>query len=108
MNEEDAFRAIDFVKKSAEQYGQAKADVSYIEKYFTSLKSELMGEETGTLGAKEAYAYSHPRYKDQLQALKIAVAEEAKLKYLLEAAKMTIEVFKTLEFSKRVEMRAFQ
>jgi hypothetical protein len=108
MTEEDAFRAIDFVKKNASSYGQAKANVSYIEKFLTSLKSELMSDETGTLGAKEAYAYSHPRYKDQLQALKIAIEQESTLKYQMEAAKMSIEVFKTLEFSKRVEARAFQ
>ena len=49
-----------------------------------------MNEETGTLGNKEAYAYAHPDYVAQLEALKIATEEEERLKYMLSAAQARI------------------
>lgn len=64
-----------------------------------------MNEETGTLGAKEQYAYSHPDYVLQLEALKVATFEEEKLKYMLSAAQARIEVWKTQEYSKRQELK---
>lgn len=77
----------------------------FIENYLTTVKSRLMNEESGTLGNKEAYAYAHPEYVQQLEALKIAIEKEEHLKYMLLAAQARIDVWKTQEYSKRQELK---
>ena len=98
-------KAINFMIETAPKFAQAKADRVFIENYLRTVKSRLMNEEAGTLGNKEAYAYAHPDYIAQLEALKIATNEEERLKYLLLAAQARIEVWKTQEYSKRQELK---
>lgn len=86
-------------------FAQAKANRVFLENYISTVKSRLMLEEEGTLGHKDAYAKSHPDYIAQLEALKIATEEEERLKYMLLAAQARIDVWKTMEFTKRQEMK---
>jgi hypothetical protein len=58
------------------------------------------------LGKQESWAYSQPEYMEILQGLKVAVEEEVKLHWLLQAAQARIEVFKTMEFTKRQEIKS--
>jgi len=106
MTDEEAMKCIDYIRDNAPKFAEAESDVVYIENYLKSLKSELMAEETGTLGAKEAFAYSHPRYIEQLQGLKVAVAIKTEIKWRMEAAKLKFEFWKTQQFNNRVEARA--
>jgi hypothetical protein len=106
MTDEEAMKCIDYIRDNAPKFAEAESDVVYIENYLKSLKSELMTEETGTLGAKEAFAYSHPRYIEQLQGLKVAVAIKTEIKWRMEAAKLKFEFWKTQQFNNRVEARA--
>ena len=102
----DPTKAIEFIQKNAATYAQAKADRLYIEGYLKYLKASLMNEsDSSSLGAKEQYAYSHARYLEQLSAMKVATEVEEQLKYLMEAAKMKVEVWKTQEYTKRTEMK---
>lgn len=101
----DPQKAINYLIEKAPEFAQAKADRVFIENYLRTVKSRLMNEETGTLGNKEAYAYAHPDYVAQLEALKIATKEEERLKYMLAAAQARIEVWKTTEYTKRQEMK---
>ena len=102
----DPTRAIVFIQENATLYAQAKADRLYIEGYLKYLKASLMnGSDSSSLGAKEQYAYSHDRYLEQLDAMKMAIEAEERLKYLMEAAKMKVEVWKTQEYTKRTEMK---
>jgi hypothetical protein len=64
-----------------------------------------MNDESGTLGAKEAYAYAHPKYVEMLEALKTAEMNKEHLKYMLDAAKLKVEVWKVLEYNRRVEIK---
>lgn len=106
MYEIDPTRAIVFIQENALPYAQAKADRLHIEGYLKSLKATLMNEsDSSSLGAKEMYAYSHALYIEQLRALHTAVEQEERLKYLMEAAKMKVEVWKTQEYTKRTEMK---
>lgn len=98
-------RAIKYIVENAPLFAQAKANRVFIENYLRTVKSKLMNEETGTLGNKEAYAYAHPDYVAQLEALKIATEEEERLKYMLLAAQARIDVWKTQEYSKRQELK---
>lgn len=102
----DPSRAIEFIQKNALPYAQAKSDRLFIEGYLKYVKANLMGQsDLSSLGAKEQYAYAHEEYLQQLEAMKVAVENEERLKYLMEAAKMRIEVWKTQEYTKRTEMK---
>jgi hypothetical protein len=47
------------------------------------------------VNAQERYAFCDLRYKNHLEALKIAVYEDEKARYLREAAAVKIEVYRT-------------
>ena len=100
-----AHAAIDFILKNASKFAQSKGTRVQLEEYRKSKKAILMSQEEGTLGAKEMYAYAHPEYVALLMDIKQAIAEEEELKYKLEAAKLRVEVWKTEEYTKRVEMK---
>jgi hypothetical protein len=106
MNDDDAQKAIDFIRDQAPKYAEAKGNRVYIENYLKSKKATLMAEEAGTLGAKEMYAYAHPQYVELLMGLQVAVQEEEKIKWQMEAAKLRFEHYKTISFNNRVEARA--
>jgi hypothetical protein len=106
MNDDDAQKAIDFIRDQAPKYAEAKGNRVYIENYLKSKKATLMAEEAGTLGAKEMYAYAHPQYVELLMGLQVAVQEEERIKWQMEAAKLRFEHYKTISFNNRVEARA--
>ena len=102
----DPNKAIDYMTKNAPEYAQAKADRVFIENYLRTIKSRLMNQEEGTLGNKEAFAYAHPDYVLQLNALKIATEKEEHIKYMLKAAELRVEVWRTTEYTKRAELKS--
>jgi hypothetical protein len=106
MTDEEAMRCIDYIRDNAPKYAEAKAQSTFLEKFLNSKKSMLMSEETGTLGAREAYAYAHPDYVEVLRGLKESVAVEHEIKCRIDAAKMKFEFWKTQQFNTRVEARA--
>jgi len=101
----DPNKAIEYIQLNSIEYAKAKATRVFIENNLRVVKARLMNQEDGTLGAKEAFAYAHPEYEMQLIALREAVEEEEKLRYMLEAAKLRVEIWKTNEFTKRTEMK---
>lgn len=107
MNDEIAQKAIDFIRDNAPAFAKAKADRTYIENALKSKKAVLMADsDASSLGAKEMYAYAHADYVELLMGLKAAVAIEEETKWLMEAAKLRFEHWKTLQFNNRVEARA--
>ena len=104
-DEIDPTKAIDFIARESKNYAQAYSDANHLERFLKTIKSQLMNEESGTLGTKEAYAYSHPKYIEMLDALKTAENQREHLKYMLDAAKLKIEVWRVMEYTKRTEMK---
>jgi len=105
MSEIDPNKAINYITANAEIFAKAKADRIFVENNLRVVKSELVGDEEGTQGAKDAYAYSHPRYKAQLEALREATKIEEELLWMMKAAFARIDVWKTAEYGKRAELR---
>ena len=103
--ENHANKAVTFILENAPKYAQAKATRVQLEEYRKSKKAILMSNEEGTLGAKEMYAYAHADYVALLFEIKEAIAQEEELRWKLEAAKLRVEVWKTEEYTKRVEMK---
>jgi hypothetical protein len=103
--ENHAHKAIDFILTNASKFAQAKATRVQLEEYRKSKKAILANLEEGSLGAKEMFAYAHPEYIQLLFDIKEAIAQEEELRWKLEAAKLRVEVWKTEEYTKRVEMK---
>ena len=100
------YKALDFIRDNAAAYAQAKANVVYMTEYRKTIKAQLMAEcSEKTESAKETCAYSHPSYAQHLDALREAVAEAERLRWLLVAAEAKISVWQTLEASARLEMK---
>jgi len=108
-NDISPFKALDFIRDNASPYAMAKAHVVYMTEYRKSIKADLMVRCVNmTLGDKETYAYSHADYKLHLEALKQAVAEAERLRWLMIAAEAKIEVWRSLESSARAEGKSTQ
>ena len=106
MEEIDPTKAIRYIQENAGKYAQAKANRVHIENFTKTLKARLMSEsDKKTLGDREMDAYGSTQYEELLKGLKEAVEVEENLKYMLEAAKLKVEVWKTQEQSRRAEMR---
>lgn len=106
MEEIDPTKALRYIQENAGKYAQAKADRIYIENYSKTLKSRLALEsDKRTLGDREMEAYASMQYEELMKGLKVAVETEENLRWLLEAAKMKVDVWKTQEQSRRAEMR---
>ncbi len=102
--------AIDFMIANSKRYAQAKANRTYLEEYRKTMKAELCKEALAAkieaVNAQEREAYSHPDYKEHLLAIKAAVEEEERLRWLLVAAQARIDVWRSLEASNRMIEKA--
>jgi hypothetical protein len=107
MTEDEAQRAIDFLRDNAPKFAEAKAERTYIENYLKVVKAkEMSNSDKKTLGDREIDAYMSMEYETQLRGLRAAVAIEEELKYRMEAAKLRFEHYKIECFNNRVEARA--
>jgi hypothetical protein len=104
----DPNQAIEYLIKNAAKFAQAKANRVYIENFLRSKKSLLMAEQEGSIAAKEAYAYAHPEYRELLEGLRSAVEAEETLKWILTAADLRVQVWRTEEASNRRQDRSTQ
>lgn len=107
IDEISPFKALDFIRDNAPAYSQAKADVVYVTEYRKSLKAMLMSQsQAKTQSERESDAYAHEDYLCHLHAIRDAVAEAERLRWLMVAAEAKISVWQTLEATARLEMKA--
>ena len=103
---EEPLKAIQFIAENSRAYAKAKAQRVLIENSLRSVKARLMNEcDAKTLGDREAYAYAHDDYLIQVKGLAEAVEQEEALRWLMEAAKMKVDIWKTNQFTQRTEMK---
>lgn len=103
------FKALDFIRDKAPAYAKAKAQRIYLEEFRKTKKALCMraAESAGTnaISAQERDAYADPEYQALLDGLRAAVEEEERLRWLIVGAQARIEVWRTLEANKRLEMK---
>lgn len=95
LTDDQAEKAADFIKSNAGKFAQAKATRIYCEEYRKSLKAILFNQMEGTIADKENKAYAHEKYLLHLDELRNAVIEEEKLRGLIKAAEMQIEIWRS-------------
>lgn len=109
MNDEikDPSRAVDFIIHNAGKFAAAKAQRVYLEEFRKSKKALLMAQCTEkAVNAREQYAYAHEDYLGLLGGLKAAIEVEEELKWRLEAARIRVDIWRTMESSNRLTDRS--
>ena len=102
IDEQSAEKARDWMRDNAVVHGQAVADKLYIEDFKKVKLAKLFLESPeDTVAAKDAWAYSHPEYKELLDGLKAAREKELELKHKNEAAQATVDVWQTISANNR-------
>jgi hypothetical protein len=102
-------KAIQYIIDTAPLYAKAKADRIYLEEFRKSRKAQLMANAgTEVLGKQETYAYAHSEYIEILEGIRQAVETEEKYRWLMTAAQARIEVWRTEQYSARIEQKATQ
>lgn len=106
----DPHKAIDYMIAKAKSYAQAKANRMYLEEFRKSKKALLMKEALArgyeAVNAQEREAYSDVEYLEILAGIKEAAREEEELKWMLEAARMRVDVWRTEQATARTQVSA--
>ena len=101
---EEIERPLNWIRDKAKDYAKAKATRVYLEQFRKSKKAILIQEAPqGTAQSKEAYAYSHADYIALLDALRDAVQQEEELRYMIKAAELKFEQWRTEQATRRAE-----
>jgi hypothetical protein len=100
------FKCLDFLRDNAPAYAKAKADRIYLEEFRKTKKAILMSSSPSNSAAmQERDAYAHSDYQSLLEGLKEATEREENLRWMMVAAQAKIEVWRTLESSRRYEAK---
>jgi len=103
----DPQSAIETMWKLAPEYAQAKAHRLYLEEFSPVLRSRLMQAYPSlSVAGQEREAFARDEYEEHLKGLAAAVETEEKLRWRLTSAQTAIEVYRTMEASKRAIDRA--
>ena len=103
------YKAIEFIIENAPKYAEAKAQRIYLEEFRKTKKALLMkdalarGIDSGV--AKEREAYAHPEYADLLKGLMVAIEREESLKWMLTAAQMKADIWRSEQASERLGVK---
>ena len=102
----DGQKAVDFIIDNAEKFAEAHSHRVYLENMTKVIKAKLMQDcKNEPVSRSEAYALAHPDYLVNIEGIKSAMYQEDRLRWLLEAAKLRAELFRTMEASRRNEER---
>lgn len=112
LSDEQVERRMQQLRDTAAKYAKAKADYEYLEDFKKSKIAILMkeAEKAGfaTAAAQDREARAHPEYLQVLEGLRMANEAAEKLRWELRLAEMAAEVWRTMESSRRAEMRGYQ
>ena len=98
ITQRDIEKALDFLRDSAESAAMNRSNRVYMEEYRKSLKAQLMSENLYIpVNAQEREAYKNVEYITHLEAMKEAIYQDEKLRFLIEAAKIKISAWQTME-----------
>lgn len=103
----DPHLAVDYIIKHSAKFADAKGERVYLEEFRKSKKAILMAQsEAKTAVEREQWAYAHPEYIALLTGIKAAVEAEENLKWMLEAARIRVDIWRSQEASNRGQERA--
>src|SRR2546430_13158283 len=108
IRDEDIDKALAYLRDTATEAAQAKANRLYLDDYSRVLRATIMSEHLAEpVNAQERYAYGDLRYKNHLEALKQAIFEDERYRFLRDAASAKIEAWRTYQANLRAEGKAY-
>ena len=109
ISEESATKARDFIWENARKLAAATSNKDYLKEFLKSKLAMLMKESSETtIAGKEMDAKTHPDYIALLHGIKVAQEEEIRLKWQMDAAKISFEIYRTESANNRAIDRAMQ
>lgn len=103
----DPNEAVNYIINNAAKFAEAKGKRTFIENFMRSKKALLMNQsDAKTVADREAFAYAHPDYIELTHGLQAAVESEETLRWLLKAAEMRTDIWRSTEASNRNQDRA--
>ena len=106
----DPHKAIDYMIANSRAYAQAKANRIHLEEFRKSKKALLMKEALArgyeAVNAQEREAYSDSEYLEILAGIKEAVQQEEELRWMLEAARLRIDTWRTEQATASTQVSA--
>ena len=83
LTDQDIEKAVEYLKNNSQKAAKCKAERIYLEEYRKSLKALIMKEHLDkSVSAQEREAYADSRYINHLKALKIAIEQDEKQRFL--------------------------
>lgn len=96
LSDQEIERALDYLRDNSDAAAKARAERIYIEEYRKSLKAQIMKEQADMpVSAQEREAYSDERYVRHLDAIRDAVHEDERHRFLMRAAEAKIDAWRT-------------
>ena len=106
ISEDDAERAVDWLRDHAAQIGKARAERLYMEQWIKTVKATLQAEQGDTsVAAAEVAALSSPKYLSALQAYREAIQADETFRFLATAAEAKVEFWRSSEASRRAGLK---
>lgn len=105
ISDQDVETAFDWLRENASAAAKARAERVYLEAFSKSLKALLMqNSDKKSISEQERDAYAAPTYLKHLQALKEAVFEDEKIRFLREAALAKVDAWRSASANERVRV----
>lgn len=102
ITDEQAEKAIDYIRDNSEKAAEAKANRIYMEEYRKSIKATIMSEHLADpVNAQERFAYTDSRYKDHLLVMKEAIKQDEQYRWMMVAAQAKLEAWRTMSANNR-------
>lgn len=110
ISEEEAEKAVEYLRDSAREHAQNRANRIYMEEFRKVIKSQIIieirrekqgkGEKISDATA-EAMAYSDERYTKHLKAMETAIEKDENGRFMRSAAEARFEAWRTQEATRR-------
>ena len=102
ITDDQAEKAAEFIRDNAAKAGMCKATRIYMEEFRKTAKARLYQQATvGTVADREAYAYAHPEYVAHLDAMRTAIEDDEKMRWMMVAAEAKLEAWRTQSANNR-------
>ena len=96
IKDDDAERAVSYLRDSAEEAGQAKANACYLETWMKIVKSQQMAKSAKkTQSEKEVDALCSPEFIEATKAHAAAVEQDNTFRFKREAAIARLDMYRT-------------
>lgn len=108
IKEEEVEKAVEWLRTTAREAAQARANRIYLEAWVKTVKAKAKARmNASSNAAAEDMALVDPEYLAALEGLKQAVEMDEYNRFMREAASAKIEAWRTMQANARAEGRAY-